>query len=175
MATYTTNYGLHQWAPSDDFLRTDFNEDFKKIDTVIKGTEQSLRTDFKEDVERIDTALKTTEQSLRNDLNGAVSRLETTLQRKVEIVIGTYTGNGAEEQAIQLGFPPLAVLVENSEGQRGAEGYYRFGGLILPGHTCLIGRIQGNSFVVYNSYDNITRVRCYSNFEGVSFYYLALR
>ena len=32
MATYTENYQLHQWVPEDDFLRTDFNTDFQKID-----------------------------------------------------------------------------------------------------------------------------------------------
>lgn len=35
MASYTEHYGLHQWAPEDDFLRTDFNTDFQKIDTAI--------------------------------------------------------------------------------------------------------------------------------------------
>lgn len=36
MATYTPNYQLHQWEPTDSFLRTDFNEDFQKIDTGIR-------------------------------------------------------------------------------------------------------------------------------------------
>ena len=35
MATYTENYQLHQWVPEDDFLRTDFNEDFAKIDAAL--------------------------------------------------------------------------------------------------------------------------------------------
>ena len=39
MATYTTNYQLHQWVPGDNFLRTDFNTDFQKIDAAIKGVE----------------------------------------------------------------------------------------------------------------------------------------
>lgn len=43
MATYTPNYGLHQWVPEDTFLRTDFNEDFQKIDTALGGTEVSGR------------------------------------------------------------------------------------------------------------------------------------
>ena len=34
MATYTSNYQLHQWEASDDFLRTDFNTDFQKIDAA---------------------------------------------------------------------------------------------------------------------------------------------
>lgn len=36
MAKYTEHYQLHQWEPSDPFLRTDFNEDFKKIDTALE-------------------------------------------------------------------------------------------------------------------------------------------
>ena len=39
MATYTPNYGLHQWVPEDKFLREEFNEDFQKIDTAIKAAE----------------------------------------------------------------------------------------------------------------------------------------
>lgn len=35
MATYTSNYGLHQWVAEDDFLRTDFNTDFQKIDQAL--------------------------------------------------------------------------------------------------------------------------------------------
>ena len=35
MATYTPNYGLHQWVPEDNFQRTDFNTDLSKIDTVL--------------------------------------------------------------------------------------------------------------------------------------------
>ena len=35
MATYTTNYNLHQWAAEAPFLRTDFNVDFLKIDTAL--------------------------------------------------------------------------------------------------------------------------------------------
>ncbi|WP_186566468.1 hypothetical protein [Lawsonibacter celer] len=35
MAGYTNNYQLHQWEAGDDFLRTDFNEDFVKIDAAL--------------------------------------------------------------------------------------------------------------------------------------------
>ena len=41
MATYTEHYGLHQWEPTDDFLRTDFNTDFGKIDAAL-GTLAAL-------------------------------------------------------------------------------------------------------------------------------------
>ena len=35
MASYTEHYQLHQWVPEDDFLRTDFNQDFARIDAGI--------------------------------------------------------------------------------------------------------------------------------------------
>ena len=40
MASYTQNYQLHQWEGSDAFLRTDFNEDFKKIDSALATAAQ---------------------------------------------------------------------------------------------------------------------------------------
>ena len=33
----TANIGLHQWAGTDPFLREDFNENFRKIDTAVGG------------------------------------------------------------------------------------------------------------------------------------------
>ena len=39
MASYTANYGLHQWEAADDFLRTDFNTDFEMIDEALTGLE----------------------------------------------------------------------------------------------------------------------------------------
>ena len=39
MANFTTNYGLHQWEASDNFLRTDFNTDFSIIDGALAGLE----------------------------------------------------------------------------------------------------------------------------------------
>ena len=44
MATYTSNYQLHQWVPEDDFLRTDFNTDFQKIDTALAGLASQVAT-----------------------------------------------------------------------------------------------------------------------------------
>ena len=33
----TEHLGLHQWEASDSFLRTDFNEDFAKLDAAVGG------------------------------------------------------------------------------------------------------------------------------------------
>ena len=35
MPNKTTNFALNQWAPEDDFLRTDFNEDNAKIESAL--------------------------------------------------------------------------------------------------------------------------------------------
>jgi len=37
MSTKTEHLGLHQWEPEDSFLRSDFNEDFAKIDAGVKA------------------------------------------------------------------------------------------------------------------------------------------
>lgn len=42
MAQYTSNIKLHQWEPSDHFLRTDFNQDFSKIDSAFSWMEGAL-------------------------------------------------------------------------------------------------------------------------------------
>ena len=53
MATQTPNYGLHQWEPEDNFLRTDFNEDLKKIDEAIKGVETDTDQKLTEKAEMV--------------------------------------------------------------------------------------------------------------------------
>jgi len=42
MSTKTEHLGLHQWEPEDSFLRTDFNEDFAKIDAAVGLLQNSL-------------------------------------------------------------------------------------------------------------------------------------
>ena len=53
MATYTENYQLHQWEATDDFLRTDFNEDFAKIDAAIRGVETDTEEKLAEKAETV--------------------------------------------------------------------------------------------------------------------------
>ena len=51
MATYTSNYQLHQWVPGDNFLRTDFNTDFQKIDAALgQKAEKSAVTSLQSQV-----------------------------------------------------------------------------------------------------------------------------
>lgn len=42
MATFTPNYGLHQWVPEDKFTRADFNQDFAALDAALGRTERGM-------------------------------------------------------------------------------------------------------------------------------------
>ena len=95
MATYTSNYQLHQWEASDSFLRTDFNTDFQKIDAAIKGVETAASTAL---------ALKAD----KTELTQACGALD---EAKCETLTGSYTGNGANTRTIDLGCAPRAVFV----------------------------------------------------------------
>ena len=95
MATYTSNYQLHQWEASDSFLRTDFNTDFQKIDAAIKGVETAANTAL---------ALKAD----KTELTQACGALD---EAKCETLTGSYTGNGANTRTIDLGCAPRAVFV----------------------------------------------------------------
>ena len=82
MATYTSNYGLHQWEPSDNFLRTDFNTDLQKIDTALGDQDTSL-------------------QDLLNQVN-----------QRVQIMYGSYVGRGGNGRVtVTLGIQPQAVII----------------------------------------------------------------
>ena len=78
MATsQTNNYYLNQWVATDPVLRTDFNTDNYKIDSALNYHSNRL------------SKLEIKTNSLTNDAY--------TIQ-KPPIVMGTYTGNGAEPE-----------------------------------------------------------------------------
>ena len=94
MASYTTNYQLHQWEASDSFLRTDFNTDFQKIDAAIKGVETAANTAL---AGKASTA--------------ALEAVQTLAAGKSRGVVGVYTGDGTSANHISLGATPMAVIM----------------------------------------------------------------
>lgn len=136
MATYTANYQLHQWVPEDNFLRTDFNQDFQKLDT-------------------------------------ALAEVEALAGSKCSVVAGTYSGNNAESREINLGFQPVAVMLENSYGRRPAVDYGMYGGLAVQGgsvaHANTALEITQTGFRVGWDGNSLT------NYSGNSYCYLAFR
>ena len=83
MATFTSNYGLHQWAPEDNFLRTDFNTDLQKIDTALGQKAEGT------DLEMV----------------------RALVQERSQAICGTYTGDGSTANHILLDSYPVAVIM----------------------------------------------------------------
>ena len=94
MAQYTANYQLHQWVPEDNFLRTDFNTDFQKIDAALAG----LR-DGKVGPEALEP------------LESGIASAQSTANGKAAVSLGSYVGNGTLPRTISLGYTPKAVFV----------------------------------------------------------------
>ena len=81
MATYTENYQLHQWVPEDDFLRTDFNTDFQKIDAALAA----LST----------LAVGKASQEELDALESAIASVQTLANGRARAIMGSYTGDGS--------------------------------------------------------------------------------
>lgn len=150
----TKHYQLHSWAAADDFLRTEMNENFTKLDAALKA-EETARA-------------------------GAVSTLQTALGKKPEVVTGAYVGTGEPEQFIALGFTPKVVLVFPESGTS----QYRGANLAAAGRpsilqygtnttfTCL--SIGTGGFTVAYFYVS-TSTYCDLNVADGRFLYLALK
>ena len=97
MANYTQHYQLHQWVPEDDFLRTDFNTDFQKIDAALEAV-RALAAG-KADPGELD-ALERDINSVRSIANG-----------RAWAVKGTYTGNDVYPRTVNVGGTPKIVFL----------------------------------------------------------------
>ena len=196
----TEHYGLHQWVPEDDFLRTDFNENFEKLDLALYTAEQNLRTDLTGDVEQLNTALDTLErelradhdaditqvesalstaqQTLRSEFNSSIQKVNTTLasiqtlaEGRANIVFGSYTGDGTQNRVINLGYAPKWVLLASEQGETGNAR----GGLATPGHPVLGA---GGAYTLFISGNTmrvtfVATVGPRSNAQDTVYYYLA--
>ena len=97
MATYTENYQLHQWVPEDDFLRTDFNTDFQKIDTALAG----LKT----------LAEGKAGQGDLDALESAIASVQTLANGRARIITGSYTGNIDVPRTVSTGVTPKVLVI----------------------------------------------------------------
>ena len=108
-------------------------------------------------------------------LDTRVTAAETALPAKAECYFGTYTGNGAASQTINLGFSPQAVYICTRGGVAGiAPGSeYCYGGLAFEQHPLMLSaqkaaEITETGFKVYRPSDYF-RV----NTSGTVYYYIA--
>lgn len=185
MASYTQHYQLHQWEPTDDFLRTDFNQDHQKIDAAIKATEEALRSGYEGEASRLYEALAAAQQTLRSEFNGgfqnvnaALAALQQAMGQKLELVSGSFTGTSpggtATPQDITLGFQPKLVI----SGAAGfsyvaSNGYDCNCVVIYPGTICAGTTTQGRAELSITSTG--FRVTNMANENGVVFQYVAFR
>ena len=86
----TQNYNLHSWLPTDEFHLSEVNENFDLLDAALKAEAQ--------------TAAR------------GRSALSAQMAGKGELVVGSYTGNGAAMQEIIVGHKIKAILIETTKG-----------------------------------------------------------
>ena len=118
----TEHYGLNQWEAEDPFVRTEFNEDNRKIDKAL--AEKTEQSDF----------LALTE----------------VVALKGRLAIGTYAGNGAASRVISVGFTPKVVVLTEKSGQTQLSNMwnYCYGGISVTGHNAPGLEIVSNGFQV---------------------------
>ena len=87
MAEFTPNYRLHQWEPTDPFLREDFNRDFSTIDAALGRAERSAEAN----------AYNVYNLMLQNDYEGKY-----TGYKKVLLFDGFLDENGIAEKSEAL-------------------------------------------------------------------------
>lgn len=119
---------------------------------------------------------------LREEFNEDNARLDQVIPR---LVMGTYTGNGAAQRTIELGFRPKAVLLSHENGYTCYyfNGYNCYGGLILDGIPLRLDNAQGreicaeitdNGLWVRYSPDTRGQLNVFTNANGQVYHYVAL-
>ncbi|MBM6927452.1 hypothetical protein [Pseudoflavonifractor phocaeensis] len=178
MATYTANYGLHQWVPEDVFVRTDFNTDLSKIDAGLKTAQDtadsaaSAAAAAQSTANTANTNAAAAQSTASNAVSAATaaqsaaSTAQETADSKIGIVVGNYRGDGEAERIISLGFKPKAVIVEVKTGNRNS---HALGGLAIPGTPC--GGIEIVTEGFQCSYGEYSE----SNVSGYGYQYIAFR
>lgn len=135
----------------------DENKSFENIMNNVNGNFDYLN-------EKIDVEIENIEMKLISEMNSR------------DIVFGTYTGDGAAERFIDLGFTPTAIDVYTKSGAQGYTGTYAYGGLALKGFPCKksqcnIIEIVQNGFKVF---DNISE-NVASNDQNALYYFIAYK
>lgn len=169
----TQNYQLHSWLPEDEFHLTEINENFTALDTALKNEAQTAATGRTS----LNTALSGQIGQLNTTLSGQISQLNTALQseittrtqqintkadktevaKKVEVVVGTYVGDGAVQRQISLARKPTFVHLEIAGGFRYGSNYV-YGGLTTQsvnlGHIYNYAVINDQGFQLNNGTTN---------------------
>lgn len=100
-----------------------------------------------------------------SELNENFAKLD---ERAVQIVIGSYIGDGQGERAFDLGFPPKAVILVNDIGVFNSSGTY--GGVAGAGWSNDDFQLTANGFLLKRAASPL-----YRNSKNAAYFYVALR
>ena len=147
----TTNYNLHSWFPEDDFLRTEMNENFTKLDTLLKNETAALSAALGQKA-RVTVGSYTGDGALDRTISLPFTPKAVLLfnQEGMTYYSNTYIGGLAVE-----GVPCRFRL--------GAGAYYE-----------ILGIVPGGFRVHYQSWSGSPTTRRNSNENGGTYLYLAV-
>ena len=135
----SAHLNLHLWEPEDDFLRTEFNENFEKIDAGVKAEENARAAAIQAEQEARGSAIQEVKNSisatdgnassavsqLRTDLTAEIGAVRTTAEAAYSaanppFVIGSYMGTGTygqtDARTVTVDFVPRLLIVSGSDG-----------------------------------------------------------
>lgn len=178
----TQNYNLHSWVPEDDFLRSEFNDNFTSLDTALKSLSTALAAETTAREQAVSAEAQARAAAISTEQNTRAAAISALTSAKAELVMGAYAGDGQADHLIDLGFQPRAVLFMDEYGRMWFDYSNRnaaSGGLILPGCPLRVGmhstgptiaaEVVSNGFQVHNG------DCCYTNRPNTNYYYIAVK
>ena len=124
---------------------------------------------------------KATQSALASEA-AAREATDAEVAKKCEIYFGTYTGDGADSQFVELGFTPQAIMTCPQAGNSdpGGSGSSAYGGLALPDipakiQNRLFMQIEENGFRVYGNVFSGNPPYLRANASGMIFFYWAIK
>lgn len=115
------------------------------LNNTLKKYSDDADAALRKHVDQADTALGSRISSTDSTLRGLISNGDSTLKsqfesalaaldrKKPNLAYGSYTGNGANEQMISLGFTPKLVYSCTDWGYAGTNSYISYGGIAAQG------------------------------------------
>ena len=92
----TSNYGLKRWDGEDRILHTEFNDNWDKIDTALKGNADAVAAE---------TAARDEEKKALQALIGQ--------RGNCFVEFGSYTGTGNRLRTMTFSHKPILVIIRN--------------------------------------------------------------
>ncbi len=146
-SNYTENYGLCQWEPGDNFVRTEFNQDNAKIDAAL-GVLAAEKLGTVETIQTVRVA--TSQREILMDMTGfdwsewrvVIVKFQGTFQNAGQDDASSFIMRGSTSFTCCIQEPPGPIMAVFFPGQDGSQSIW---GLGFPGGTLIVngGSYQG--------------------------------